>query len=273
MTEITVSGVSKRFAMDKAADILALDDVSLTFPSGSFTALIGPSGCGKSTLLRLIADILQPSDGSISIDGEPPARARTSHQIGFVFQHATLLPWRSVLDNVRLPTELSGIKGSRDARALIDLVGLHGFEQARPAQLSGGMQQRVAIARALALDPKVLLMDEPFGALDEITRQRMNLELLRIWRETNTTAILVTHTISEAVFMADTVHVLSAHPGRLSETIETDLPRPRELAVQLTPQFNAFENKVRTALFGSEALPTLEADASAEPELSLAANG
>ena len=250
MSAITISGVSKRFRLDGGSEVLALDDVSLDLPAGSFTALIGPSGCGKSTLLRLIADILQPSAGSIAIGDQPPGKARTSHQIGFVFQHATLLPWRTVIDNVRLPGELSGLKGPRDAQALIDLVGLHGFEQARPAQLSGGMQQRVAIARALALGPKVLLMDEPFGALDEITRQRMNLELLRIWRETGTTAVLVTHTISEAVFMADTVHVLSAHPGRLARTIPIDLPRPRDLSMQLTPAFNAHENAVRAALFG-----------------------
>ncbi|MEM6381922.1 MAG: ABC transporter ATP-binding protein [Pseudomonadota bacterium] len=275
MTTITVDSVSKRFSLDKGNDVLALDDVSLRFPSGSFTALIGPSGCGKSTLLRLIADILQPTRGGISIGGQPPAHARKSHQIGFVFQHATLLPWRTVLDNVGLPSELSGIKGSRSPQALIDLVGLHGFEQARPAQLSGGMQQRVAIARALALDPKVLLMDEPFGALDEITRQRMNLELLRIWRETNTTAILVTHTISEAVFMADTIHVLSAHPGRLAESIETDLPRPRELSLQLTPAFNAYENAVRTALFGSEPSSSTTSDAGdrSPQRLPLVANG
>ncbi|WP_421724428.1 ABC transporter ATP-binding protein [Bauldia sp.] len=248
MTGIKIDSVSMTFSMGKSS-VRALEDISLEFDSGSFAALIGPSGCGKSTLLRLIADILKPSQGDILIGDNEPGRARQSHEIGFVFQHATLLPWRSVLDNVRLPGEIAGLSGSRSPHALIDLVGLHGFEDARPSQLSGGMQQRVAIARALALDPKVLLMDEPFGALDEITRQRMNLELLSIWRETNTTAVLVTHTISEAVFMANKVHVLSAHPGRLTETIDIDLPYPRDLLIQRTPEFNALENTVRAALF------------------------
>ncbi|MDR3376940.1 MAG: ABC transporter ATP-binding protein [Ancalomicrobiaceae bacterium] len=251
MTSIEIKAVSKRFTIDQS-EIQALDDVSLTFPTGSFSALIGPSGCGKSTLLRMIADVILPSVGSIRIGDHPPAKARKSHEIGFVFQSASLLPWRSVIDNVRLPGELSQKQGTRSPEALIDLVGLHGFEEAKPAQLSGGMQQRVAIARALALDPKVLLMDEPFGALDEITRQRMNVELLRIWKETNTTAILVTHTISEAVFMADTVHVLSAHPGRLAASIAIDLPRPRHLALLQSHEFNVLENEVRAALFAKE---------------------
>jgi NitT/TauT family transport system ATP-binding protein len=251
MTEITISGVSKSFPMGKG-QVQALDGIDVTLPSGSFTALIGPSGCGKSTLLRLIADVFAPSEGYIKIGAHSPDIARKAHEIGFVFQDATLLPWRSVIDNVRLPLEVARVPAARDPATLIDLVGLAGFADARPSQLSGGMQQRVAIARALALDPKVLLMDEPFGALDEITRQRMNIELLRIWKETGTTAVLVTHSISEAVFMADTVLVLSAHPGRLARRIDITLPRPRTLDLIREPAFNQFENAVREALFGDE---------------------
>jgi NitT/TauT family transport system ATP-binding protein len=251
MTAITLDTVTKRFAID-GREVTALEKVSATFASGSFTALIGPSGCGKSTLLRLIADILPPTEGSIHIGDKAPGVARLKHEIGFVFQDPTLLPWRNVVDNIRLPAEVARTREVRDPRLLVDLVGLKGFETARPAQLSGGMQQRVAIARALSMDPKVLLMDEPFGALDEITRQRMNLELLRIWKESGTTAILVTHSIAEAVFMADRVLVLSAHPGRVSDTIDIPLPRPRTLDIMRDPAFNALENAVRAALFAEE---------------------
>ncbi|SLN42258.1 ABC transporter ATP-binding protein [Roseisalinus antarcticus] len=251
MTEIAISGVSKSFSLGKG-EIQALADIEITFPSGSFTALIGPSGCGKSTLLRLIADVFPPTTGSIRVGDHGPDAARLSHEIGFVFQDPTLLPWRNVVENVRLPAEVAKIAPRRDPAALTTLVGLAGFEEARPSQLSGGMQQRVAIARALALDPKVLLMDEPFGALDEITRQRMNMELLRIWKESGATAVLVTHSISEAVFMADTVVVLSANPGRVSEVISVDLPRPRRLDLMRDARFNSYENKVREALFGDD---------------------
>jgi NitT/TauT family transport system ATP-binding protein len=253
MAGIVIDRVTKRFAIDKR-EVTALDRISLDLASGGFYALIGPSGCGKSTLLRLVADILAPTAGTITIDGHPPTEARKRHEIGFVFQDASLLPWRSVLANIRLPIEIAGgaVGDTPQPASLVRLVGLDGFENAKPAQLSGGMQQRVSIARALALRPKVLLLDEPFGALDEITRQRMNLELLRIWQETGTTAILVTHTIGEAVFLADRVHVLAANPGRLAATIDVDLPRPRRLALMQTPAFNRLENAVRAALFGDE---------------------
>jgi NitT/TauT family transport system ATP-binding protein len=254
MTDIALDRVTHRFRIGRKT-ITALAEVTLSFPAGGFHALIGPSGCGKSTILRLIADILEPSEGSIRIGSEPPSVARRQHQIGFVFQEPTLLAWRTVIDNVRLPLEIVGGPvggGGPTPEALVELVGLAGFAEARPAQLSGGMQQRVAIARALALRPRVLLLDEPFGALDEITRQRMNVELLRIWQETRTTAILVTHTISEAVFMADKVHVLAASPGRLIKTIDIDLPRPRRLSAMRTPLFNRLENEIREALFGEE---------------------
>jgi NitT/TauT family transport system ATP-binding protein len=256
---IVLDHVSKSFVIDRKP-VKALDDISLNLPDGGFAALIGPSGCGKSTLLRLIADILEPDTGSLAIGGLPPAKARLRHEIGFVFQDATLLPWRNVLENVRLPIEVAGrtVADPADPRALIELVGLADFIHARPAQLSGGMQQRVAIARALALRPKVLLLDEPFGALDEITRQRMNLELLRIWRETGTSAVLVTHSIGEAVFMADRVYVLAAHPGRLVASIEIDLPRPRTLALMRTTAFAGLQNQVRDALFGEELEASLD---------------
>ncbi|MCU4651794.1 ABC transporter ATP-binding protein [Roseibacterium sp. SDUM158016] len=251
MTGIDIRNVTKRFDLD-GRSLTALEGIDLSVPEGSFAALIGPSGCGKSTLLRLIADVFAPSEGAIAVGGRPPREARLSHEIGFVFQAATLLPWRTVRENVALPAEIAGVTPRRSAEALIDLVGLHGFENAKPAQLSGGMQQRVAIARALMLEPKVLLMDEPFGALDEITRQRMNVELLRIWRESGTTAVLVTHTISEAVFMADRVHVLSANPGRVTGVVDVDLPRPRDFGLMKTSRFNALENAVRQLLFDEE---------------------
>lgn len=251
MTGIDIRSATKRFDLD-GRSLTALDNVDLHVPEGSFAALIGPSGCGKSTLLRLIADVLSPSEGAITVSGRPPQEARLNHEIGFVFQSATLLPWRTVRENVGLPVEIAGITPKTSPEALIDLVGLHGFADAKPAQLSGGMQQRVAIARALVLAPKVLLMDEPFGALDEITRQRMNVEMLRIWRESGTTAILVTHTISEAVFMADQVHVMAANPGRVSGVVDVDLPRPRAIGDMKSPRFNALENAVRQILFDEE---------------------
>ncbi|MEO1017183.1 MAG: ABC transporter ATP-binding protein [Pseudomonadota bacterium] len=249
---IELSRVTMEFDLE-GEKLRALDDINLRFEEGGFHALIGPSGCGKSTLLRLVADILQPSAGTIKVSDQRPATAREAHEIGFVFQSPTLLPWRSVRDNIVLPAEVAGASvAARNVDDLIELVGLKGFEEARPAQLSGGMQQRVAIARALVLRPKILLMDEPFGALDEITRQRMNLELLRIWRESATTAILVTHTISEAVFMADQVVVLAARPGRVQTIIPIDLARPRALGLTQTSAFNRLENEVRAALFGHE---------------------
>lgn len=250
---IVLDGVTKTFT-SKRQTVTALDNVSLTIARGSFVALIGPSGCGKSTLLRLIADIATPTSGTLTIGGEPPSRARRAHRIGFVFQDPTLLPWRSVVDNVRLPVQVAGRRaeaGRRSAQELIELVGLKGFADALPAQLSGGMKQRVAIARALALEPEILLMDEPFGALDEITRQQLNIELLRIWSETGTTAVLVTHSISEAALMADDVVVLSASPGRVSDRIAVPLERPRTLQHMQDASFFEVETSLRNSLFGT----------------------
>jgi NitT/TauT family transport system ATP-binding protein len=230
-----------------------LSPTDLSLKEGEFGALIGPSGCGKSTLLRMIADILPPTAGTILIGGHEPQRARREHEIGFVFQDPTLLPWRSVIDNIRLPLEIVGNAGRLSGatpQELIDLVGLTGFEHARPAQLSGGMQQRAAIARALILSPRLLLLDEPFGALDEITRYRMNMELLRIRAETSTTSLMVTHSIQEAVFMADRVFVLAARPGRIVDIVEVEVERPRRLSLMNSPEFAAAVDRVRTSLFG-----------------------
>ncbi len=255
---LAVRDVSMTFELP-AGPLAALTDIDLSLQPGEFGAIIGPSGCGKSTLLRLIADILKPTRGAIAIGGEPPDVARRRHQIGFVFQAPTLLPWRTVRDNIRLPLDVAGAAhAALSPDELIRLVGLSGFEQARPAQLSGGMQQRVAIARALLLKPGVLLLDEPFGALDEITRQRMNAELLRIWRETHTTAVLVTHALAEAVFMADQVIVMSPRPGHIVTVVAVDLPRPRVPAIMKDTAFFRIVNTVRDALFGRDDAALLE---------------
>ncbi len=253
---IDASQVSMVFR-GRGEPVIALDRVDLTVEAGRFAAVIGPSGCGKSTLLRLVADLAQPSAGRLTVGGDTPRAARRRNEIGFVFQSPTLLPWRTVRQNVELPLAVLGRRSDRVAEAgsgaLIELVGLKGFENALPHELSGGMQQRAAIARALMLKPDVLLMDEPFGALDEITRQRMNLELLRIWSETGATTMLVTHSIAEAVFMADDVYVMSARPGRVVTRIAIDLPRPRTLAMMRSEAFFDAVNAIREALFGDEA--------------------
>ena len=236
--------------------VIALERVNMHVPTGQFASIIGPSGCGKSTLLRLIADILQPHSGQVTLGSDTPRAARHDHALGFVFQSPTLLPWRTVRQNVELPLDVVGRNSTRrSARStdeLIDLVGLRSFEKALPHQLSGGMQQRVAIARALVLTPDVLLLDEPFGALDEITRQRMNLEMLRIWAESGTTALLVTHSIGEAIFMSDQVYVMSARPGRIVSVVDVPLPRPRTLDMMRSHVFFDCVNRVRDGLFGKE---------------------
>ncbi|MGA7430353.1 MAG: ABC transporter ATP-binding protein [Xanthobacteraceae bacterium] len=236
--------------------VIALERVNMHVPTGQFASIIGPSGCGKSTLLRLIADILQPHSGQVTLGSDTPRAARHDHALGFVFQSPTLLPWRTVRQNVELPLDVVGRNSTRrSARStdeLIELVGLRSFEKALPHQLSGGMQQRVAIARALVLTPDVLLLDEPFGALDEITRQRMNLEMLRIWAESGTTALLVTHSIGEAIFMSDQVYVMSARPGRIVSVVDVPLPRPRTLDMMRSHVFFDCVNRVRDGLFGKE---------------------
>lgn len=220
--------------------VQALDNVSLAVKAREFVSLIGPSGCGKSTLLRVIADLIVPSSGTAHIDERAPREARLARQIGFVFQEAALLEWRSILQNVMLPLELAGIgAGERESRCreLLELVGLSGFESAWPRQLSGGMRQRAAIARALATRPRVLLMDEPFGALDQITRDRLNMELVRISEATQATVLFVTHSIREAVLLSDRVVVMSPRPGRIAAVIDIDLPRPRSLSTRDDPRY------------------------------------
>jgi len=218
----------------------ALDRFSLEVWPREFVSFIGPSGCGKSTLLRIVADLISPSAGLALIDGKLPNVSRLAREVGFVFQDAALLEWRSILDNVLLPLELAGVPARERedrSRELISLVGLSGFEAAWPRQLSGGMRQRASIARALATRPRVLLMDEPFGALDQITRDRLNMELVRITESTESTVLFVTHSIREAVLLSDRVVVVSPRPGRIVAVMDVDLPRPRSLATRDNPRY------------------------------------
>ena len=213
---VSVTGLSKRF---ERGDVLALDRIDLDVQPGEFVSLIGPSGCGKSTLLRIIGDLIQPSEGDVLVNGKSAHRARLDRDYGIVFQDAVLYDWRTVAKNIALPLEMAGWdRGRRETRVreMLDLVELTGFEKHHPWQLSGGMQQRVSIARALSFSPPLLLMDEPFGALDEMTRERMNNELLRIWQETLSTVVFVTHSIAESVFLSTRVVVMSARPGRVA---------------------------------------------------------
>ena len=227
----------------------ALDDISFEIGSQQLVCLLGPSGSGKSTLLRILAGLLRPTQGEVLFEGEPVTGPR--RKVGFVFQKANLMPWRSVIENVLLPLELHGMprdEAISKARDIIELVGLQGFEKMRTRELSGGMAQRVAIARALVHDPDLLLLDEPFGSLDALTRERMGAELLRIWQARQKTVVMVTHSISEALFLADRVLVLTSRPGHLRLDLFVDLPRPREEDVRYTPRFGELARLLKQAI-------------------------
>jgi NitT/TauT family transport system ATP-binding protein len=251
--EIQIKNVSKIYNVANGENITALKDVSLDIHAGEFISLLGPSGCGKTTLLRIIADLLEPTKGTISIHGQTPKEIRLQKKYGIVFQTPVLYDWRTVRRNICMPMEIVGVpKKERTARInkQLEMVGLENFGYKYPFELSGGMQQRVGIARALALDPEFLLMDEPFSALDEFTREKLNEDVLKIWRKTNKTVIFVTHNIAESVFLSDRVVVLSPHPGRLSAIVDIDLPRPRTNAIRETKEFYDYVSKIRHSFEG-----------------------
>ena len=247
---VEVQGVSVVYPA-KENTVTALDNVSLSIREGEFVSLIGPSGCGKTTLLRVIADLEQVTSGTVLVNGQAARDARLARAYGYVFQAPALFPWRTVLANVCLPLEIHGIakdQARQTALQHLERVGLKGFEGKYPWQLSGGMQQRVSIARALGFEPKLLMMDEPFGALDEITRDRLNEQLLRLWEKEKRTVVFVTHSIPEAVFLSSRIVVMSPRPGRIVDVIESGLPADRTLDIRDTAQFTEIAHRVREAL-------------------------
>lgn len=247
---IRLEGVTKRFKIENGGAVTALSDVDLTVEKGAFVSVVGPSGCGKSTILRLIAGLTPPSEGGVSMFGGAVTAPRD--EIGIVFQRPTLLPWLSIFDNVIFPIRHKhGVVGRphrEEAETLLEMVGLADFMTRRPSELSGGMQQRAAIARALLLDPEVLLMDEPFSALDALTRDEMSIELLRIWTQRPKTVVFITHAIAEAVLLSDWVAIMSARPGRVARAVPIDLPRPRTLKTMGEPRFQELVQEIREAV-------------------------
>lgn len=251
--EIEIKDLNIIFKDNAGNDVQALKDVNLDIYKGEFISLLGPSGCGKTTLLRSIADLQEPTTGEIKVCKMTPKEVRLKQKFGFVFQQPVLFDWRTVKKNVELPLEImyySKEEASKRADEMLEMVGLKNFKNHFPKQLSGGMQQRVNIARAFGIRPEILLMDEPFSALDEFTKEKLHEDLLRIWRQTNKTVIFVTHNIQEAVFLSDRICVLSPHPGRLSAVVDVDLERPRTLDIKETPHFNELVKKVRDSFEG-----------------------
>lgn len=247
---LDLSAATKRYQL-ASGPLTAFEDITITVEDGEFVALVGPSGCGKSSLLRVVAGLSELSEGECAVAGAPMAGPR--RDVGIVFQSALLFPWRTVLGNVMIPVDVQKLDRSHylpAARQLLDLVGLTEFEQAYPRELSGGMQQRVGIARALVNDPTILLMDEPFGALDAMTREYMNVELQRLWMDRSSTILFITHSIPEAVFLADRVMVMTSRPGRVAEICRIDLPRPRSLNTMTEPAFGEYVRHIRT-FFGA----------------------
>ena len=272
---VRIAGVDKTFTAGSSVTT-ALSGIDLDIARGEFVSLIGPSGCGKSTLLRVIGDLVEPTAGSVTVNGKSASRARGDRDYGMVFQAPVLFDWRTVEDNVKLPLELMGRDGaarSARAREMLELVELGDFMKHHPYQLSGGMQQRVAIARALAFEPAILLMDEPFGALDEMTRERMNSEVLRIWEATGITVVFVTHSIPEAVFLSSRVVVMSPRPGRITDVIEVDLARPRDIATREEPRYFELITAVREALRRGGATEVVAEATVASPERTAAEGG
>jgi NitT/TauT family transport system ATP-binding protein len=267
---VRLAGLEKIFDVQGGDKTVALKGINLDIQPGEFVSLIGPSGCGKSTLLRVIGDLIRPTSGTVEVNGKSPHRARLDRDYGMVFQAPVLFDWRTVEANVRLPLEVMGIpraEREKRVREMLELVELSGFLRHYPHQLSGGMQQRVAIARALCFQPALLLMDEPFGALDEMTRERLNAEVLQIWARLNTTVIFVTHSIPEAVFLSTRVVVMSARPGRITTVVDVDLPQPRDEQTRESDRYYELVTVVREALRGrlpgEDGLPA-EADGQAD---------
>ncbi len=247
--EVRIRGLSKRFAVRRGEYVQALSGINIEVSPGEFIAIVGPSGCGKSTLLRLIAGLETPDQGSVRINGDPPESVTARHEVGIAFQDHALLPWLSVAQNILLPAKLAGLKPAMGkVTELLELVGLSDFAKARPKQLSGGMRQRVAIARSLMLDPVLLLLDEPFGALDLVTRRNLNLEIQRVWANSGASTVLITHSVDEAVQLADTIYVMSASPGAIHASFDVRLPRPRDRKLTTTLDFIGIVQKISLAL-------------------------